>query len=96
MEKPIFSKISIISSLQLGHKGFPIVNHIGFSIGFFETHLPKKVEGPYKKSVLDALRVFSGWYRCVLASFPCPTFFDKFGYQISVLEKSVLPIFPII
>ena len=47
---------------RFGSKGFPIVNYIGFSVGFFETPLPKKTEVPCKKSVLDALRVYRRWY----------------------------------
>ena len=88
-------KISIISRSQLVMKDFLSKSHWSFN-RIFETPLPKKNEQPYKKSVLDALRVFSGWYRWVLASFPCPTFFDKFGYQISALEKSIFLIFPMI
>ena len=37
---------------------------------------------------LDALRVCRRWYGCFLGSFQCPTFFDKFGYQISDPKKS--------
>ena len=47
-------------------------------------------------SVLDALRVRRRWYRCVLASLECPKFFDKFGYQISLLKKSIFMEFLII
>ena len=46
----------------LGFSPMPIVNHIGVSIVFFETLLPKKNENPVKKSVLDAPRVCSSWY----------------------------------
>ena len=70
---------------------FPLCTNIcnGYSIlEILEIALPKKNDWPYKKLVLDAVRVCRGWYWCVLTSFQCPIFFGKFGCQISVLKKS--------